>query len=152
MNSTLLHEHQGLRMFAVVLATGDEVTSSITTFAAEHHLAATQFSAIGALSQAVVAFFEWQSRQYRHIAIDEQVEVLSLLGDITLDQGEPKVHAHVVLGKSDGSAHGGHLVKAIVRPTMEIILTETPAHLTRRFDPESGLPLIEAGPPGRVNR
>jgi uncharacterized protein len=147
MKSTLLHEHQGLRTFAVVLATGDEVVSSITSLATEQHLATTQFTAIGALSRAVVAFFEWESRRYRNIAIDEQVEVLSLLGDITLDEGKPKVHAHVVLGKSDGTAHGGHLGEAVVRPTLEIILTETPKHLRRRFDRESGLPLIDASRP-----
>jgi uncharacterized protein len=142
MKSTLLHEHQGLRTFAVVLATGDEVMSSIASFATTQHLAATQLTAIGALSRAVVAFFEWESRRYKNIPIDEQVEVLSLLGDITLDKGTPKVHAHIVLGKADGSAHGGHLVEAVVRPTMEIVLTETPTHLQRRFDPESGLALI----------
>jgi uncharacterized protein len=145
MKSTVLHEHQGLRKFAIVLATGDEVMSSITAFAAEQRLATTQFSAIGALSRAVVAFFEWDSRRYRNIPIDEQVEVLSLVGDITLDQGEPKVHAHMVVGKFDGTAHGGHLVEAVVRPTMEIILTEAPTYLRRRFDPESGLPLIDTG-------
>jgi predicted DNA-binding protein with PD1-like motif len=145
MNVSLLHEHHGLRTFAVVLATGDEVMSSITTFATERHLAVTQFTAIGALSRAVVAFFDWPVRQYKNVRIDEQVEVLSLLGDITLDHGQPKVHAHIVLGKSDASAHGGHLVEAIVRPTLEIILTETPTHLRRRFDAEAGLPLIDAG-------
>jgi uncharacterized protein len=143
MKTTLLHENHGLRTFAVVLASGDEVTSSIAAFASEHHLAASQFTAIGALSRAVVAFFEWQTRQYRNIPIDEQVEVLSLLGDITLDQGKPKMHAHIVLGKADASAHGGHLVEGIVRPTLEIILTETPRHLRRRFDPESSLSLID---------
>ena len=70
-------------------------------------------------------------------------EVLSLLGDITLDQEQPKVHAHAVLGKADASAHGGHLVEAIVRPAVEIILIEAPRHLRRRFDPQSSLSLID---------
>ena len=69
--------------------------------------------------------------------------MLSLVGDIALDQGQPKVHAHLVIGKSDGSAHGGHLIEGHVRPTLEIILTETPRHLHKRFDPESGLALID---------
>jgi predicted DNA-binding protein with PD1-like motif len=143
MTSTLLHDSQGLRTFAVILATDDEVMSSIASFAAQQRLAVTHFTAIGALSRAVVAFFEWESRRYRNIKIDEQVEVLSLLGDITLEQGKPKVHAHIVVGKPDASAHGGHLVQGFVRPTMEIILTETPVHLRRRFDPGSGLALID---------
>lgn len=142
MKAVLLHETDGLRTFGVVLATGDEAMSSLTSFAAEHRLRATQLTAIGAFSRLVVAFFDWTTRQYQHIRIDEQVEVLSLLGDVTLEEGQPKVHAHVVIGKRDGTAHGGHLVEGLVRPTLEVMLTETPAHLRRRFDPDSGLALI----------
>jgi predicted DNA-binding protein with PD1-like motif len=143
MNAVLLHEHGGLRTFAVVLSTGEEAMTALTTFAVEQQLRATQFTAIGAFSRLVVAYFDWSTKQYRNIAIEEQVEVLSLVGDVTLDNGKPKVHAHVVIGKADATAHGGHLVDGHVRPTLEIIMTETPAHLRRRFDPESGLPLID---------
>ena len=69
----------------------------------------------------------------------EQVEVLSLVGDIALDRGEPKLHAHAVVGKSDGTAHGGHVLEAWVWPTLEVMLTESPKHLCRKFDPASGL-------------
>jgi len=91
----------------------------------------------------VVAYFDWSTKQYRHIRIDEQVEVLSLAGDITLEDGKPKVHAHVVVGKADATAHGGHLIEGLVRPTLEVVLTETPAHLRRRFDAQAGLALID---------
>lgn len=143
MKPELLHEHDGLRTFAVVLSTGEEAMRAVTEFAVEQQLRATQFTAIGAFSRLVVAYFDWPAKQYRNIAIDEQVEVLSLLGDVALDQGKPKIHAHVVIGKADATAHGGHFVEGRVRPTLEIILTESPAHLRRRFDPESGLPLID---------
>ena len=149
MKSRLLQDHEGLRTFALVLSTGDEVMTSLNAFAAEQQLLATQLTAIGALSRVVVAFFDWAPREYRHIRIDEQVEVLSLLGDVTLDDGAPKVHTHIVVGKADGSAHGGHLIEGIVRPTLEIILVELPAHLRRRFDPDSGLPLIDPGDVGQ---
>jgi predicted DNA-binding protein with PD1-like motif len=75
--------------------------------------------------------------------VREQVEVVSLVGDVAQgDKGEPKVHAHVVLGKSDGTAWPGHLLEARVRPTLELILTESPLHLQRQHDPASGLALI----------
>jgi hypothetical protein len=70
------------------------------------------------------------------------VELLSLIGDVALAEGKPQVHAHLVVGRRDGTAHGGHLLKAVVRPTCELILTENPQHLEKRFDPESGLALI----------
>ena len=143
MRSTLIDQRDGLRTFVVVLATGDEAVSILTTFAGEQRLGASHFTAIGAFSRAVVAYFDWSSKTYRHVRIDEQVEVLSLMGDITKDGDTPKLHAHVVLGKRDASAHGGHLVEAVVRPTLEIVVTELPRPLHRRVDPESGLALID---------
>jgi predicted DNA-binding protein with PD1-like motif len=147
MKSALLAERDGLRTFVVVMATGDEALKALTAFAAEHRLRGSQFTAIGAFSRAVVAYFDWNSKQYRKVSIDEQVEVLSLIGDVTVEAGEPKLHAHVVLGKADASAHGGHLIEGFVRPTLEILLTELPRHLHRRFDPGSGLALIDPNQP-----
>jgi hypothetical protein len=76
------------------------------------------------------------------VELAEQVELLSLVGDVALKDGEPQVHAHAVVGKRDGTAHGGHLVEATVRPTCELVLTESPAHLQKQVDAESGIALI----------
>jgi predicted DNA-binding protein with PD1-like motif len=143
MKAALLNEHGGLRTFALVLAIGDEAMAAIASFATERQLRATQFTAIGAFSRVVVSYFDWATKQYRNIPIGEQVEVLSLIGDITLENGKPKVHAHAVISKADGTAHGGHLVEGHVRPTLEVVMTETPGYLKRRFDAESGLALID---------
>ena len=95
------------KTFALVFDKGDEVASGLTEFARAHHLSASRFTAIGAFSDVTVGYFLPDRKEYRRIPIREQVEVLSLVGDITLDErGEPKVHAHAVVGKSDGSAHG----------------------------------------------
>src|ERR1043166_2396574 len=143
MKSALLHEQDGMRAFLIVCETGDEAMKTLASFAASQRLAASHFTGVGAFARAVVAYFEWPARTYRHIAIDEQVEVLSIAGDITLEKNEPKVHAHVVLGKADATAHGGHLIEGHVRPTLEVVVTESPRHLRRRFDPASGLALID---------
>jgi predicted DNA-binding protein with PD1-like motif len=140
-----LNDHGGLRTFALVLGTGNEAMAAITSFARERQLRASQFTAIGAFSKVVVAYFDWETKEYRNSPIAQQVEVLSLVGDITLDDGKPKVHAHVVISKADATAHGGHFVEGLVRPTLEIVITETSAHLRRRFDPQSGLALIDPG-------
>ena len=131
------------RSFAVVLDTGDEVTSCLLAFAKEQDLSAAEFTGLGAFSDAVLGYFDWQKKDYNRIRIAEQVEVLNLTGNIALADGEPKLHPHVVLGKADGSAHGGHLLEGHVRPTLEVIVTESPVHLRRRRDPETGLALIE---------
>jgi predicted DNA-binding protein with PD1-like motif len=143
MKSTLIDERDGLRTFVLVLATGDEVIGTLTAFAEAERLGGSHFSAIGACSRAVVAYFDWPTREYRHIPIEEQTEILSLAGDIAVEDRRPKVHAHVVLGKADATAHGGHLIEASVRPTLEVVITELPRHLRRRFDRESGLALID---------
>ena len=143
MKTALLHEVEGLRTIALVLEAGDEAMAAFASFAVEHRLGASHFTAIGAFSRAVVAYFDWTTKQYRHIDINEQVEVLSLVGDIVIEHDLPKVHGHVVLGKADASAHGGHLIEGHVRPTLEIVVTETPRHLRRRFDPASKLALID---------
>jgi hypothetical protein len=141
MRSKILDE-TGERTFALVFDTGEEPVSLLTRFAEEHNIAAARFTAIGAFSEVVVAYFDWEKKDYLRIPIREQVEVLALVGDIALADKKPKLHAHVVLGKRDGTAHGGHLMEARVRPTLEVILTESPTWLARRHDPQSGLALI----------
>jgi predicted DNA-binding protein with PD1-like motif len=143
MKSTLIQERDGLRTFVVVLETGDEAMHTLTSFARERRLGGSHFTAIGAFSRAVVAYFDWPLKKYRHVQIDEQVEVLSLVGDVAIEGVEPKVHAHVVVGKADATAHGGHLIEGVVRPTLEVVMTELPRHLHRRHDEESGLALID---------
>ena len=138
-----LAEAKELRTFAIVLETGEEAMAVLKDFATREHLAAAHFSAIGAFSHGTIACFDWETKQYNDIPVEEQVEVASLNGDVALDpKGKPAIHAHVVLGRRDGSALAGHLSKGFVRPTLEIILTETPAHLHKRIDPASGLALI----------
>jgi predicted DNA-binding protein with PD1-like motif len=131
------------KTFAIILDKGDEVTSSLLAFAKDKHLSASHFTAIGAFESVTLGFFERDRKDYKKITIDEQVEVLSLVGDITLEGDKPKVHAHVVVGKSDGTAHGGHLLESRVWPTLEVILVESPEHLQRKMDKETGLALIK---------
>ena len=143
MKEKLLHDESGQKTFGVVFDTGDEVATGLLAFAKEKGLAASHFTAIGAFSDVTFGFFDLATKDYQKIQINEQVEVLSLIGDIALIKGEPKVHAHVVVGKADGTAHGGHLMEAHVRPTLEVFVVESPARLIRKIDDETGLPLID---------
>src|SRR5947209_7425328 len=111
MKSKLLHEAPE-RTFALVFDEGDEVSAGLLAFAREKNLLASQFSGIGAFARVVLGYFDLERRDYKHLPIAEQVEVLSLLGNVALKGNEHKIHAHVVLGKRDGTAHGGHLLEA----------------------------------------
>jgi predicted DNA-binding protein with PD1-like motif len=132
------------KIFALIFETGDEITSVLQQFAKRQGLGGSSFKAIGALSYAKLGWFNWETKKYDPACVlHEQVELLSLIGDIALKGREPQVHAHVVVGRSDGIAHGGHLLEARVRPTCELILTESPTHLQKKFDPESGIASIQ---------
>jgi predicted DNA-binding protein with PD1-like motif len=128
--------------YVLVFDQGDEVMENLVVFASEQRLTAAHFTAIGAFSDVTLGFLDPETKEYERIVVHEQVEVLSLVGDVSLEDGEPRVHAHVVVGKRDGRAYGGHLLEAHVWPTLEVVLTESPAHLRRRVDEETGLPLI----------
>ncbi len=131
------------RTFAIVFRTGDEVVKGLTEFVRAHDIAAADFRGIGALSDAVLGYFDWDAKQYKRNPVREQVEVVSLLGNVALGpDGKPSLHPHIILGRSDGMAMGGHLLEGHVRPILEIVLTELPAHLQRRKDPETGLALL----------
>jgi uncharacterized protein len=129
--------------YAVVLDTGDEVIGELGKFVRYQEVEAASLTAIGAFSRAVIGYFEWETKQYKKIPVDEQVEVLSLLGDVVVGDQGPTLHLHTVLGKADGSVVGGHLIEAYVRPTLEVILIQPPSYLRKRKDPETGLALID---------
>ena len=133
------------RTYALIFETGDEVMSRLLGFARDNNLAASRLTAIGAFSRVTLGYFDWKQKAYEKILLDEQVEVLSLIGDIALKGTDRQIHAHVVVGKRDGSAHGGHLLDADVRPTLEVILVESPSYLVRTIDEQSGLALIDTG-------
>lgn len=146
MRAKQIETRDGRRTFAIVFETGDEVAGALLHFARAHSIAGAYFTAIGALRDVTLGYWRWETKDYDRISVREQVEVLSLAGNVALaPDGGPKVHAHVVVGKADGTAHGGHLLEGQVRPTLEVNLVESPHELRRRYDPETGLALIDLG-------
>ncbi|MCZ2824400.1 MULTISPECIES: PPC domain-containing DNA-binding protein [unclassified Modestobacter] len=132
------------RQHAVVLATDDEVVAGLAGWAEENDLPGSSFTGIGAFSSATLGYYDIDEQEYVEIPVPDQVEVLTLAGDITRDgEGGWQVHAHVVCGRRDGSTVGGHLLRAVTRPTLEVVVTTGARHLQRRHDPASGLALID---------
>jgi predicted DNA-binding protein with PD1-like motif len=132
------------RTFALVFDTGEEVVAALLRFAREEKLTGAHLTAIGAFQRVTLGFFDPAKKEYQPIFIEEQVELLSLVANIARnDEGEPKLHAHVVVGKADGTAHGGHLLEALVRPTMEILVVESSEHLRRRMRDDVGAALLD---------
>ena len=110
----------------------------------KEQFSAASLTALGAFSEATVGWFDLAGKTYRRIPVAQQCEVLRALGDIAIDDsGKPSLHVHVVLGLSDGSTRGGHLLEGFVCPTLEVTLVETPAHLRRKKRPQLGIALID---------
>jgi len=124
MKAKLINEEP--KTYAVIFETGEEVMEGLQNLARELSLETCQLTAIGAFSEVMLGYFNLEKKDYKKIPVNEQVEVLSLIGDITANEGQPQIHAHVVLGRSDATTLGGHLISARVRPTLEVILTESP--------------------------
>lgn len=144
MQSKLVSRPKETRVWIVILAEGEEVKAALAAFADSEKIESASFVALGAFSRATIAYFDWQTKKYRNMRVDEQVEVITLVGDIVPDdKGDVSLHVHTVLGRSDGSVRGGHLQEGHVRPTLEVTVTEMPAHLRRHKHPELGLALIE---------
>lgn len=133
---------QGEEKYVLICETGDEPVKVLETFAREHDLTSASLTAIGAFERVTLGYYDLEKQEYATTDFSEQLEVVSFIGDISLNEGEPMVHVHVALGRRDCSLIGGHLMSGMVRPTLEIMLSKTPASLVRKYDRTSGLSLI----------
>lgn len=144
MNYRLLDERDGRRTYAVALDAGEQVMSTLTDLARELSLIGSSISGIGGFQHTKLGYFDAERNGFVENVVDEQVELLSFQGNIAeQEDGSPKIHAHVVLGRSDATTRGGHLVEAVVRPTLEAIIVESPEHLHRLHDDKTGLVLLK---------
>ena len=143
MQVKLVSEAVGDKVYAVIFSKGDEVLSGLLEFATKFKIADAHFTGIGAVSGATAGWLDLSRKAYRPIHVDEQVEVLSLIGDVATFDNKPVIHAHVVFGRRDGSTVGGHLWEAHVNPTLEVFVTVNEVPLKKRLDDESGMKVID---------
>jgi predicted DNA-binding protein with PD1-like motif len=129
--------------YLLVFHTGQQVMSGLLAFARKHDLVAGHLTGIGAISGAEIGYFDPEKNTYLRHKENEQAELLSLAGNLALDDGVPFFHVHAALGMRDGSARGGHLFEATVRPTVELVLTTVPRPVRREIDRETCLPLLD---------
>ncbi|MGE5325369.1 MAG: PPC domain-containing DNA-binding protein [Actinomycetota bacterium] len=143
MKTRLLHSTHGLKTFALVFEKDEDVREPLLLFAREHGISGAHVSAIGAFSEVTLGYFDRHKKAYQEIPVHEQVEVLAFSGNLARHENNCFLHAHVVVGKADGSTAGGHFLRGKVWPTLEMVLVESPQSLRRVRDEETGLPLID---------
>lgn len=143
MKSKLL-QAGGSKTWVLVFNPGDEVVSTLLAFAKDQSIKAAQVTGLGGFREVTLAFFDLEQKEYIPKKLQEQVEVMSLVGNFAQSpEGESKLHAHVVVAKRDYTAHGGHLMNAVANPTLELMVTESPAELARVFHKDKGLALLK---------
>lgn len=143
MKVELLNAGEPTKQYAVIFYQGDEVVSGLLEFAEKHHVTGAHFAAIGAINGATLGYFDPERKMYKKIPIHGQHEVMGMSGDIALYRDHPVVHPHMVVGNSDGTTRGGLVLEAYVSPTLEVMVTEDPVTMQKRFDPATDLTLID---------
>jgi len=139
----LLNPGAPTKQYAVIFYEGDEAFSGMLEFAQKYHVTSAHFTAIGAVNGATLGWFDPQRKMYKKIPVNGQHEVIGMSGDIALYQGKPVVHTHMLVGNSDGTTQGGHVLAAYVSPTLEVMVTVDPVTMQKRFDPDTDLTLID---------
>ena len=143
MQVQLLNPGEATKQYAVISYQGDEVYSGLQESAENYHVTNAHFTAIGALDDATVGWFDPQRKMYKKIPISGQHELIGMSGDIALHQGRPVVHTHMVVGSPDGTTRAGHVLEAYASPTVEAMVTVDPVSMHKRFDPATDLTLID---------
>jgi len=146
MKVQLLNSGGSTKQYAVIFYQGDEAFSGLLEFAQKYHITSAHFTAIGAVNGATLGWFDPQRKMYKKIPVQGQHEVIGMSGDVALCQGKPVVHTHMLVGNSDGTTQGGHVLAAYVSPTLEVMVTVDPVTMQKRFDPDTDLTLIDASP------
>jgi predicted DNA-binding protein with PD1-like motif len=119
------------------------VVEALTSFARDHGIRAARLHGIGAFTDAELGFLDPERRDYDRFMVDEHTEVLAFLGNLSVTDEGPRVHAHVTLGRRDGSAVGGHLFEAHVGATLEVFVLRFDAELRRAPDEATGASLLD---------
>jgi uncharacterized protein len=124
---------------------GDEVHTALRDLARRERLPSAVLSGIGAVNDVVLALFDPASRRYLETRLQEDLEVVSMSGNLSWVGEEPMTHLHGVVSRADCSTAAGHFVRATVSVTLEVTLVVGERRIERRPDPEFGLNLLDLG-------
>ncbi len=139
----MLFSRLGPTKFVIRLEKGDDILPSLRRFAAENRIGAGVFEGIGSLNTVKLGHYDFHTKDYKFEVFSEDLEILSLSGNIATMDEAPLPHAHVTLGKRDFSVIGGHLDKGSLANMVEIGLSSLPGKLVKSRDDAVGLNLLQ---------
>lgn len=130
-------------LYVIRFEDGEVFPGRLLEFLATRSIFSGTFTGIGAMSRVRLAYFDTSIRAYADLDVEEQVEVLALVGNVARHSEQPLVHAHITLGRRDYSTLGGHLREGVVCPTLELYLRAGSETIERTVDERYGLPSLE---------
>ncbi|MBI4134884.1 MAG: DNA-binding protein [Candidatus Sungbacteria bacterium] len=134
--------HQSGNTYILAWMRGEEIVSSLRSFLKEKNIRAGCFTGLGAAESLEIAFYNLANREYERKTANYDVEILSLVGNTAMIDGEPIIHMHGVFGKRDFSAFGGHVFRIIVSGSCEVHLAALDGFMKREPDETTGLNLL----------
>lgn len=128
--------------FVVRLDPGDEIVESLMHLAGQEGIHLASVSGMGAVNQITLGIFCPDTKQYKANIFRADFEIVSLTGNLTTQNGRPYAHLHMAVGDISGRCYGGHLNRAVVSATAEIVVRCIDGTVEREPNPEIGLNLM----------
>jgi uncharacterized protein len=122
---------------------GEELIETLKNFAQKYGISSGMISAIGATDDVTIGYYDVEQKDYKKQNFKGNLEILSLLGNVTRFEEEAFFHLHVILGDEKYKVWGGHLFSATVNPTCEVIINALDTVTYRKMDKETGLKLLK---------
>ena len=134
---------QDAKNYIVRLDRGEELISSLIEFVLRESIDVAQFTAIGAVGELLLSYYNLPAKEYQDHEVKEDLEIVGLTGNVAYMNSKPVVHAHGTFSRGDLSVIGGHVKRLIVSATCEVHVTQLSGHTTRGFNEETGLNLFQ---------
>lgn len=136
-------ETKAERVIVAKLELGEDLIEKVTQIVKNHEIKAGLVNIIGAFNKFTLGFFDLSKNDYNFKTFEEDVELLSCMGNIAYKNGEPMIHLHATIGREDYSVIGGHLSQpSIISVTGEVYIYEIAIQLNRTTDSKFGLSLL----------
>ena len=142
--SSFLKEYEVSKVFMGKLNHDADLLEELTRICSEKNILSAKIEAIGAVKKARLAYYDQEKRKYAYFVLDQPLEIVSLIGNVSVRNHKPMVHAHLTLSDKNGKVFGGHLATGTILYAAEVKITVLIGEpLSRGFDEVTGLPLWE---------
>ncbi|MHA2362521.1 MAG: PPC domain-containing DNA-binding protein [Candidatus Hodarchaeales archaeon] len=128
--------------FILRLDKGETIIETLQKFLEEKEINGGFFTGLGAVNQIILRYFDQNENKYYEKTFNEDLEVTSLIGNITMFQGKPAIHSHIVLGNKEFQSISGHFTEGTVGATLEVILIKREFGVIRKLNENLGLNLL----------